>query len=578
MENSAAFQSQFIAAINELVAKKNLAAKDITEILAESIKKALMKEDPLIKIDVDIDLEKGTLSIYHLLKIVKDDNDDFDDINEIILSDAIKTNPKATVDEYYRKEISLLDRSGISKSMVQYILQLFKQRLAELSNKTIAQEWSPRIGEVIFAEVEKNDEHNGSYIINLETTSGYLQRSETIKGEVLHPGKKYWFVIKNVKEQSRGWPILLSRSDGDLLKHLLKTNIPEVQDGTIEVKAIARLAGQKSKVAVISHKQGFDPVGAIIGQGGEKIKNISSQIRNEMIDVLIWNQDPKQIVVNAIAPVEVAGINIVEDSEREKSMEVIVEDQYLPNVIGRAGINVKLLAQLTGWNIDIKSISQAKEEQISYEPLNLTPEGITNTNRRPRFTKRQQQNNIGNNSDQRNWSRPSVSFTTKIADANEIVVDLEVPNKSKENKQDKKHDLENNSNHKSFDADSNLSFTEPVDLNPDHLTGTDLNSEISSSDHNSAESSEAVNQYQNSQKEMNELIDNIDLASAPKRAVKELKLQSSDSNKKKDKDNKNKKKSQRKVLSDFALLDETNSNENSESDLENNESNEGSEA
>lgn len=572
MENSAAFQSQFIAAINELVAKKNLAAKDITEILAESIKKALMKEDPLIKVDVDIDLEKGTLSIYHLLKIVKDDNDDFDDINEILLSDAIKTNPKAAVDEYYRKEISLLDRSGISKSMVQYILQLFKQRLAELSNKTIAQEWSPRIGEVIFAEVEKNDEHNGSYIINLETTSGYLQRNETIKGEVLQPGKKYWFVIKNVKEQSRGWPILLSRSDGDLLKHLLMTNIPEVQDGTIEVKAIARLAGQKSKVAVISHKQGFDPVGAIIGQGGEKIKNISSQIRNEMIDVLIWNEDPKQIVVNAIAPVEVVGINIVEDSEREKSMEVIVEDQYLPNVIGRAGINVKLLAQLTGWNIDIKSISQAKEEQISYAPLGLTPEGITITNRRSRFTKRQQQNS-NNNSDQRNWSRPSMSFTTKIADANEIVVDLEVPKKPKENKQDKKHDLNNNS----VADNSASSFNESVDLNIDDSisSGTEP---VSENMPTKTASTEAINEYQNSQKEMNELIENIDLSAAPKRAVKELKLQVSDTNKKKDKDNKTKKKNQRKVLSDFALLDETNPNEKPESDLASDETDQDSQS
>lgn len=573
MENSAAFQSQFIAAINELVAKKNLAAKDITEILAESIKKALMKEDPLIKVDVDIDLEKGTLSIYHLLKIVKDDNDDFDDINEILLSDAIKTNPKAAVDEYYRKEISLLDRSGISKSMVQYILQLFKQRLAELSNKTIAQEWSPRIGEVIFAEVEKNDEHNGSYIINLETTSGYLQRNETIKGEVLQPGKKYWFVIKNVKEQSRGWPILLSRSDGDLLKHLLMTNIPEVQDGTIEVKAIARLAGQKSKVAVISHKQGFDPVGAIIGQGGEKIKNISSQIRNEMIDVLIWNEDPKQIVVNAIAPVEVVGINIVEDSEREKSMEVIVEDQYLPNVIGRAGINVKLLAQLTGWNIDIKSISQAKEEQISYAPLGLTPEGITIANRRSRFTKRQQQNS-NNNSDQRNWSRPSMSFTTKIADANEIVVDLEVPKKPKENKQDKKHDDLSNS---SVADNSASSFNEPVDLNIDDSISNETES-VSENMPTETTPTETVNEYQNSQKEMNELIENIDLSAAPKRAVKELKLQASDANKKKDKDNKTKKKSQRKVLSDFALLDETNPNEKPESDLASNETDQDSQS
>lgn len=524
LNSTSLFQTQFLNAITELCSTKNISSNDIVTILSDSIKKALLKEDPEIRLDVSINLELGTLKISRLLKIVEQETDDFDDINEITLDEARKILPNAKIGDEFYKEISLANKNDISKQTVQYILQLFKQKITELTNKTVVAEWLPRVGEVIFAEVEKKDDRNGSYIINLETTSGYLQRSETIRGENLQPGKKYWFVIKEAKEQSRGWPIILSRADERLLQYLLTTNIPEIEDKTIEIKKIVRATGQKSKVAVISNKKGFDPIGAIIGKNGDKIKFISSQINNELIDVLIWSDDEKQTVVNAIYPIPVVGINIIENSDREKSMEIFVSNENLPNVIGRNGINVKLLAKLIGWNIDIKSVSQATEENIEIQKINYIPQSSTilldrfnNINRkkeqRMRNTQHNNDSNIyGNKNDLSINNVDLVSYSTKQIDMDEIVVDLDATMDKNENESliNEKH----NENNKILEDKSNFA--------------TELNNEI-------------------------------DISVIPKRQVKELKIQNNEIKKK---NNKNKKKSQRKVIDDFSLLDSEVSNDN----------------
>lgn len=560
MANSTSFQSQFLEAIAELGATKNLTSDQIVEILSSSIKKALAKEDPDIRVEVTVDLNTGLLKIDRLLKIVPEETDDFDDINEITLAEAQKTMPEAKIGDDFLKEISLINKNDISKQMVQYILQLFKQKIAELTNKSVVAEWLPRVGHAIYAEVEKRDDRHGSYIINLESTSGYLQKSETISGETLLPGKKYWFVIKAAKEQSRGWPIILSRSDEGLLRHLLISNIPELEDGTIEIKAIARAAGQKSKVAVISHKPDFDPVGAIVGRSGDKIKFVSSQIRNELIDVLIWSDDYKQLVVNAIHPVPVLGINIVEESEREKSMEVFVDDQYLPTVIGRGGINIKLLAKLIGWSIDVKSVSQASEEDIVITPINYKPQGnaqalertksrIYNNSNRPNFASgRSSANNSNSNTKSESNLSPIdvMSFSTKTTDLDEITVDIE-PEIEEEIQEP--------------EVDNYESTLNKVELDNFVESNHELSIEQTSVDSHEASPEIASKSNGPSDKEiMTNLINNIDLSEAPKRQVKELKVQQADHKKK---ESKSKKKNQRKIIDDFSLLD---------SDIKDNES------
>ncbi|WP_052663103.1 transcription termination factor NusA [Mycoplasmoides pirum] len=551
--NSAVFQSQFLEAITELANTKKLSSDEVIDILSDSIKKAFMREDPEIVIDVQVDLKLGTLKINKVLKVIETETEDFDDINEIVLDEAKKTMPNVKVGDLFFKEVSLLNKNDISKQMVQYVLQLFKQRIAELTNKSIVSEWIDKVGTLIYAEVEKKDERNNAYIINLETTSGYLQRSETIRGENLQLGKKYWFVIKAVKEQSRGWPILLSRADERLLEYLMTSNIPELEDKTIEIKKIARAAGQKSKVAVISNKQGFDPIGAIVGFNGDKIKSISSQIGNELIDILIWSENYEQLVVNAIAPVKVVGINIVEDSEREKSMEVFVDDESLPNVIGRAGINVKLLAKLSGWNIDVKSISQAKEENIEIKPTTYVPESNSvtlnlfsnnrfNNSKDNRNNSRRQNYNSQRNTFKNSISNQSledlVSFSTKQNTSNDIVVDLESPVEEKTKKSKNK---------------SKINLSQITELSP-----TNIENLSSINENQKNEKNDIAGVKPKTNDEIQNLIETVDFSKEPKRQIKEIKLPTEI--KEKENSNSNKKKNKRTIIDDFSMLDSDSEN------------------
>ncbi|WP_027119604.1 transcription termination factor NusA [[Mycoplasma] testudinis] len=525
----------FLKAMETLASEKKITSEEIAEVLKESIAKAYTKDDPDFRIEVDVDLKRGELSIFHLLKVVLEETDDFDDIHEIILADALKTKADVKIGDDIKSELKFSDAKP---DLARYILQIFKQRIAELSNKKIVEEWSPRLGEVIFAEYEKQEEKGGG-IVDLGTTKGFLDRKGVVKGEVLQPGKKYWFAIKAVTQQSHGWPVILSRTDGAILKHMLETNIPEIADGTIEIKNIARMSGQKSKVAVISHNKDFDPIGAIIGKEGEKIKQISKELHNELIDILIWNENPQQIVVNAIAPVNVLGINIVEDSEKDRSMEVIVGDDFLPNVIGRAGINVKLLARLTGWNIDIKSETQALEDNIEYARNDLIAEGFNNFARRTKFIKRDDSGSrFGSRtriSDK--LSAKPVSYTTKEDDDNLIEVDMDVPEPVS-----KQYDV--------YEPSKVNEGATLVDLSEDFGLQDQTESEPTAQKPVEPEIAETPTVNPNS---ITTLISEIDMKAEPKRAMKEVKTQTSDK-KKKDKDNKSKK-SQRKSLDDFALLD-----------------------
>lgn len=528
----------FLKALESLAVEKQITSSEIATVLKESIIKAYTKDDPDYRLEVNIDLTSGNIALFHLLKVVQQETEDFDDIHEILWEDAMKMQANAKLDDYVKKEIPF---TSISKNTVRYILQIFKQRVTELSNKKIIEEWAPKVGQVIFAEYEKQEERGGG-IVNLVTTKGFLDRHNTLKGEVLKPGEKYWFAIKNVAHQSHGWPIILSRSDGAILKHMLAENIPEIADGTIEIKNITRMAGQKSKVAVISNNPEFDPIGAIVGKQGEKIKMISKVLYGEIIDILVWSEDPRQIVVNAIAPVRVLGINIVEDSEREKSMEVIVDDDYLPNVIGRAGINVKLIARLTGWNVDIKSVSQANEEGIEYARIDLIAQGQINSLHRSRITRRKEGRTALTNSQRQAFptrSTKAISYTTKVANVDEIEVDLDLPPPPK----------------KRYEEVYQPSV-EPEVL-PKSMPPVNIDHDLQ--DNNNIDVHQATVQDSHEQNEakansITTLIAEIDIANEPKRAMKEVKTQVTKDKKKKDKDAKPKK-SQRKSLDDFALLD-----------------------
>lgn len=371
----------FLEAIQTVAETKNISKKEISTILKDAIIRACAKEDPDQRIDVMIDFDMGLLKIFKLYKVIDDSvsEEEFDEINEIHLKDALATNPTIKVGDDFLKSLSIGD---FSRVVATNISQYFRQKLSELVNKQAVSEWTPKLNKIVRGTVEKDENNPNVLLVNLGGIYAYYYKRDWVPNEELQNDVEYDFVLTQIKEQSKSWPLVVSRSDALYVKHVLTENIPEIKEGIVEIKAIQRVAGQKTKVAVLSNNPDIDPVTLILGDGGIRIKSIAAnliehssgvKVSNEVIDVFHWNDDVFKLIANACYPVDIIGVDVLEDSERDKSVDIIVEDQYLPFLIGRAGINVRLLSYMTGWSIDFKSQSAAIEDNINVVPLNYSP-------------------------------------------------------------------------------------------------------------------------------------------------------------------------------------------------------------
>ncbi|WP_391517032.1 transcription termination factor NusA [Mycoplasmoides gallisepticum] len=371
----------FLEAIQTVAETKNISKKEISTILKDAIIRACAKEDPDQRIDVMIDFDMGLLKIFKLYKVIDDSvsEEEFDEINEIHLKDALATNPTIKVGDDFLKSLSIGD---FSRVVATNISQYFRQKLSELVNKQAVSEWTPKLNKIVRGTVEKDENNPNVLLVNLGGIYAYYYKRDWVPNEELQNDVEYDFVLTQIKEQSKSWPLVVSRSDALYVKHVLTENIPEIKEGVVEIKAIQRVAGQKTKVAVLSNNPDIDPVTLILGDGGIRIKSIAAnliehssgvKVSNEVIDVFHWNDDVFKLIANACYPVDIIGVDVLEDSERDKSVDIIVEDQYLPFLIGRAGINVRLLSYMTGWSIDFKSQSAAIEDNINVMPLNYSP-------------------------------------------------------------------------------------------------------------------------------------------------------------------------------------------------------------
>ncbi|QEX45657.1 transcription termination factor NusA [Mycoplasmoides gallisepticum] len=371
----------FLEAIQTVAETKNISKKEISTILKDAIIRACAKEDPDQRIDVMIDFDMGLLKIFKLYKVIDDSvgEEEFDEINEIHLRDALATNPTIKVGDDFLKSLSIGD---FSRVVATNISQYFRQKLSELVNKQAVSEWTPKLNKIVRGTVEKDENNPNVLLVNLGGIYAYYYKRDWVPNEELQNDVEYDFVLTQIKEQSKSWPLVVSRSDALYVKHVLTENIPEIKEGIVEIKAIQRVAGQKTKVAVLSNNPDIDPVTLILGDGGIRIKSIAAnliehssgvKVSNEVIDVFHWNDDVFKLIANACYPVDIIGVDVLEDSERDKSVDIIVEDQYLPFLIGRAGINVRLLSYMTGWSIDFKSQSAAIEDNINVMPLNYSP-------------------------------------------------------------------------------------------------------------------------------------------------------------------------------------------------------------
>src|SRR5262250_1470722 len=244
--------------------------------------------------------------------------------------------------------------------------QVIFQKVREAERENIFTEYNQQIGDVKNATVKRFE--NGDIIVEVGRIEAVIPRKEQSRAESYNPGDRVRAVIKGVNRGAKGPQIMLSRTDPALLIKLFEQEVPEIYDGTVMIRGAVREAGDRAKVAVYSRERDVDPVGACVGMKGTRVQSIIRELRGEKIDIVEWSEDPVAFVTNALSPAKVQRVSIVDD--RERVMEVIVEDKQLSLAIGKKGQNVRLAAKLTGWRIDIKSEEEKRREvEAQFEGL-----------------------------------------------------------------------------------------------------------------------------------------------------------------------------------------------------------------
>src|SRR5881394_1249147 len=249
--------------------------------------------------------------------------------------------------------------------------QVIFQKVREAERENIFAEYNQRVGEVVNGTIKRFE--NGDIILEVGRIEAVLPRKEQSRAESYAPGDRVRTVIKGVNRAAKGPQIVLSRTDPALLIKLFEQEVPEIYDGTVVIRGAVREAGDRAKVAVYSRERDVDPVGACVGMKGTRVQSIIRELRGEKIDIVEWSEDATAFVTNALSPAKVQRVSIVD--EREKVMEVVVEDKQLSLAIGKKGQNVRLAAKLTGWRIDIKSEEEKRKEvEAQFEGLEAPAE------------------------------------------------------------------------------------------------------------------------------------------------------------------------------------------------------------
>lgn len=341
----------FLEALKDLEKEKGITV----DVLLEAIEAALLSAykrnfGSLQNARVHLDRETGDFRVF-TQQIVKDQVED--QRQEITLEDAQKINPNYELGDIVETEVTPRNFGRIA---AQTAKQVVVQRIREAERNIIFEEFANREGDIVTGVVQRIEQKN--VYIELGKTEAILAPSEQMPGEEYRQGGRIKIYIIEVRKTTKGPQILVSRTHPGLLKRLFEMEVPELLDGVIELKGVAREAGARSKIAVYSKDDNVDPVGACVGPKGMRVQNIVNELNGEKIDIIKWNTDPSKFVASSLSPAKVVAVEIWEE---EKVARVIVPDYQLSLAIGKEGQNARLAAKLTGWKIDIKSESQMRE-------------------------------------------------------------------------------------------------------------------------------------------------------------------------------------------------------------------------
>jgi len=340
--------NQFMDAIEALCDEKGLDKETVISAVEAALSAAYRKDygRPKQIIRAKLNQSQGLADMFRVYKIVADDAEIEEPEQEMMISEAKKIDKSAELEGEI--EIALEPHEDFGRIAAQTAKQVIIQRLREAERDMLFKEYKEKENQVVNAVVQQMEGKN--IIVTLGKANGIMYPSEQIMEEKYYIGQRLKVYVKAVAETSRGPQIIVSRTDKELIRGLFEMEVPEITSGTVEIKSISREAGSRSKIAVIANDEKIDPVGSCVGQRGTRVQSVLAEIGEEKIDIVLWDEDVEQFIMNALSPAKTKRITI---NSKENKATVYVDKDSLSLAIGKGGQNVRLASKLTGWGIDV---------------------------------------------------------------------------------------------------------------------------------------------------------------------------------------------------------------------------------
>jgi N utilization substance protein A len=347
---------EFYAAISQIAAERGIPNEAISEVMEKALvtayRRTLGNNPPPIEVSVKLDSQTGMARVFAEKQVV---DEVFDDRFEIDYVDAQRIKPDVELGETVVVESTPNDFGRIA---AQTAKQVILQGIKEVEREHIYGEYMDREGELVTATVQRVAK--GNVILEMGKAEAILPPKEQVDSDRYYHGQRLKVYLMEIRREDRGPRLIASRTHKQLIVRLFEMEVPEIYNGTVEIKSIAREPGLRTKVGVTARQEGIDPVGSCVGMRGVRIQNIVNELNGEKIDVVQWSSDPKEFIANALSPAQVVEVQLRED---EHAATVIVPDKQLSLAIGKEGQNVRLAAKLSGWRIDIKSATTLLDEE-----------------------------------------------------------------------------------------------------------------------------------------------------------------------------------------------------------------------
>jgi N utilization substance protein A len=364
---------EFIKALDNIINEKHIDEEVVWEAMEQGLCAAYKKNyGSKTNVKVEINRENGEFKVFRYYIVVDDYiyGEEVEDeegnikvlapeINEdaqILLEDAIEKWPDAKVGDEYVEEVTPADFGRVAASTCK---QVVTQKIREAEKESLISEFGDKQDELMLGTLEMEDAKN--YYVDLGRARGLLPKTEIIPGEELKMGSQVKVYVSKIDNNNKGPLILLSRKHFGFVKRLFEHEIPEFQDGTLELHGVAREPGVRSKVSVSSTNEKVDPIGTCIGERGSRIANILKELGNEKVDLILYDEDMSNYIANALSPAQNVIVNIISDDKEKKALAIVPDDE-LSKAIGKKAINIKLASRLTKFRIDIKTMTQIQEE------------------------------------------------------------------------------------------------------------------------------------------------------------------------------------------------------------------------